>query len=115
MSVKNEKYVEIIRNNIDKLEAIGFSIEEPDEYGNPFSIKFPKAQDYITIEQQLTNLANNKQILYRILGLEKGIAQRLGEETLAEQNDTIGKFSVQNEINEHIKQLKTKAESQEKV
>ena len=47
----------------------------------------------------MENLGKNKKTLYKILGLEeKGIVQRLGEETLLEQYDTIGKLEVSNQM-----------------
>ena len=99
MIVRDKRYIEQIKSNLDEIQEAGFSIKEPDECGGNFYITFPEDDENVTIEQKMENLGKNKKTLYKILGLEeKGIVQRLGEETLLEQYDTIGKLEVSNQM-----------------
>lgn len=108
--VTDKKYLDLLRQNEDKLKNIGFEIEDTEEEINDENLilKFPKIERGLPISKDVEILSQYKKQLYVALGLEKDKTQtqKLGEQTLEEQNDTIGKNNVQSEISRQLENEK---------
>lgn len=109
--VTDKKYLDLLRINVDKLKDIGFEIEDAEEeIDDPnLILKLPKTESGLPISKDIEKLSQYKKQLYIALGLEKDKSQvqKLGEQTLVEQKDTIGKKDVQNEISRQLENEKS--------
>lgn len=95
--IENEEQVNLIMNNLEEVQKLGFFVDEPDE---GLWIAFPKEEKNETLEEKVESMTSLKKRLYETLGLTKRRSQTeiLGQETLEEQKDTEGKKRMQNII-----------------
>lgn len=109
--IYDEKYVRLLEQNKDKVKALGIDLElsEDEEFGMKYAkITIQELEKNATIEEQMEKLVQDKRKLYIALGLEKEKSQTqiLGQQTLDEQNDTVGKSNVQNELSRQLENEK---------
>lgn len=95
--IENEEQVNLVRNNLDKVKELGFSVDKSDE---GLWLTFPKEEKNARVEEKVESMTSLKKRLYETLGLTKRRSQTeiLGQETLEEQKDTEGKKRMQNII-----------------
>lgn len=110
-TISDKQYIDLFKQNRKKVEDIGFKVEilEADEiYEEAVELIFPEEDNSLPIEEQINFLKNKKKQLYIALGLEKEKSQTqiLGQQTLEQQNDTVGKSNVQNELSRQLENEK---------
>lgn len=109
LKIKDDSYINLLKQNSEKIEDMGFKIMDLEEEKG-LELIFPKEQEELTIEKRMEILKERKKELYIALGLEKekSQTQKLCEETIEEQRDTMGKIAIKNEIDRQKEEAEQK-------